>query len=302
MILATALAGILVLGGPSGPPVSPAPKFATVDIKKAPVSSADFRGKSTVMFVFCACRECRLVAEEWTRRAGKTGPQTFVAYAGRADDVKRMAKMWPGKGDSTRFLVDPDYKIAESYRALPCPAAFVVDGKGLLRYSSKVSAGKLETDAKLIVGQVFDTLADVKSGRAVTPAPTTTTDDSSPLVAVVGSGSERTDDRSLRQVVEAPTSAQETTIERVYQFKNPSKKPVRIDQVLGSCGCSDVGLLVGKDFVAAATIAPGQTARVRVRMTVPPNFEGQKTVQVWVMAKGGSAPLGRIEIELRGAS
>lgn len=305
MILGT-LAGVLLAQGASAPYrpefVPPAPKFSVTDLANTRFGSEQLKGRTTVLFVFCACRECRLVAEEWVRRPMPTRlVQTLVTYSGDAKEVRRMAKRWPEPKSSARFLVDPKYRIAESLRALPCPAAFVVDGQGRLRYSSKEVAGELETDPKLIVDQVLDSVADVKSGRVVRLAPKTT-DRSSPLVAAPFGRDEKIGDRTLSHTIAARSSDREVLVERVFQFRNPSKKEVAIDRVISSCGCQEAGLLNGGSLTQSATIAPGKSARVRVRLKIPAHFVGQKTVQVWLMAKGASDPLGSIQIELRGES
>ncbi|AIE86620.1 redoxin domain-containing protein [Fimbriimonas ginsengisoli] len=301
---AVLLTAACLFWGPPGPQndtVQLAPTFSVTDLKNERVDNTRFRGRTTVLFVFCECRECRLVAEEWSRRARSAVVQTFACYSGKTDEVKKMANAWPGGNDSTRFLVDPKFTIAEKYRALPCPAAFVIDGSGRLRYSSKETAGELESDPKIIVDQILDSVSDIKSGRPVTLAPRAAGAKKT-LVPVETSANIRRDDHTISNVISAPRSDKEATVERQFQFRNPSRAPVRIDQVVSSCGCSDAGLLIGESMASSGTVLPGKSVRVRVRLKVAPNYTGQRSVQVWLLAKGTSVPLGCIQIEVHGAS
>ncbi len=290
----------------AGNPVVPmAPSFSVVDLNQVKVTESQFKGKVTVLFAFCGCRECRLVAERWAQmesqaKVGGTALQVFACYSGNAFEVKSFAKAWPGDKSKTRFLIDPKLSIATAFQALPCPAAFVIDAQGRLRYSSKLSAGELETDAEVILNQVFDTFADIKSGRTVLSAPKAP-EGSSPLVVVETTVNRRLNDSTFQHLITAARSKQEQMIERRFEFRNPTKKPVHIDSVVSSCGCNDAGFLVKGELMQATTITPGSKALVRVRLKVAPNFEGQKSVQVWLMLKGAPVPYGCIQLEVHGA-
>ena len=101
-------------------------KFNVAELNGAKVSESQLLGKTTVLFVFCSCDECRLVAEQWSKKG--VADQTWVCYSGDREEVRDLAKAWPGTPTNTRFLVDPKLSIAKSLLALPCPAAFVFGG------------------------------------------------------------------------------------------------------------------------------------------------------------------------------
>jgi len=178
--LALLLTGaLLVLLAPAArsdqPPTAgrPAPPFSLSDVsgkKRSPIS--EYRGRRIALFFFCGCSWCYDVATEWARlqrggvlaaegRSGEKAPISVVVYSGLDPAASRTLAAGAGLDPAqTVLLPEPDMRVTEKvYRAEPCPRVFVVDGRGVVRYTNtgKDDAPR-EAPAELIAARALDAL------------------------------------------------------------------------------------------------------------------------------------------------
>jgi len=127
-----------------------APAFTLPDLENKNRSLFEFRGRRVALFFFCGCQWCAEVGKEWSplQRAGaladkaavaaSDAPMTVIVYSeiGR-DSAKSMAEWLAFDPAQTLVLLDEQMMVsAAQYKAEPCPRVFVVDEKGVLRYTN----------------------------------------------------------------------------------------------------------------------------------------------------------------------
>jgi hypothetical protein len=107
------------------------------------------------LFFFCGCSWCGEIAKEWAglqqsgalpnakgdvskSSAPAIFPATVVVYSEMEPEIAReMALMYGLNLAQTVVLIDPDMRVTEGvYKADPCPRVFVLDAKGVLRYTN----------------------------------------------------------------------------------------------------------------------------------------------------------------------
>jgi hypothetical protein len=283
-----------------------APGIDVADFRGHRVTNASLRGTPVLLFVFCSCRECHAVAEEWSSiqkrgilqtRAYRDGPvQTLISFLGSRTDAERFAKETTLSLSAADYLDDPKMTIARDYRALPCPAAFVVDRTGVVRYASKEVAGELVSSARVLVGQALAALK-MKTHRALAsravglsgvpkPGPRLTPLPSKDEVSSLPS-----------DVTWTPSAADLTrpgAVSHSFRFSNRARKPIQVGQVLASCGCQSTVLLKQGRAVTSPILQPGET--VDLRVTVRLSGDGQpKIVSAWIYSRT-MAPLATVRL------
>ena len=126
-------------GGKAVPPGSPAPDIAVPDLDGRIVSLSGFVGRPVWINVWATwCPPCRAelpdiatIQQEFVSSPATSALAVMLVSVGEANDVVRRFV------DSTRFplpvLVDPEYRITESYRISGLPTHFFVGADGTLR-------------------------------------------------------------------------------------------------------------------------------------------------------------------------
>jgi hypothetical protein len=145
---------VLVEGrtGAAAPPAvrKAAPAFTLTDVDGKKRTLAEFRGRPVALFFFCGCHWCADVGREWAeiQRGGllsaaedakpAAAPITVIVYSGLNGDAARNLAAHCGL-DRKQTVLLPDLKEQVSkklYDAEPCPRVFVVDPRGVLRYTN----------------------------------------------------------------------------------------------------------------------------------------------------------------------
>ncbi|HEX5323361.1 MAG TPA: redoxin domain-containing protein [Capsulimonadaceae bacterium] len=159
---------------PAGPLVAgraaPAFTLAGADGKQHQLS--DYRGRPVVLFFYCGCQWCQQCAQAWGQmqrggglapeptntKPGQPGPITLVVFAGDAPSVRGFADQEGLDPAQTVLLPDEEMHVTlDAYHAEPCPRVFVLDGKGIVRYTNnhKDDAPR-KAPALAIVSHVID--------------------------------------------------------------------------------------------------------------------------------------------------
>lgn len=170
----------------------PAPVFTLVDTQGQKRKLAEFRGRPITLFFFCGCQWCHECGQAWSQlqrsgalpqpgaTSGKQGdssiersPLTLVVFQGDAEAACGFAAETGLDLKQTVLLPDPNLAVTQTYRALPCPRAFVLDGQGLVRYTNNhADDAPQKAPALAIVSRVVDALRACAANPA--PAPTQT--------------------------------------------------------------------------------------------------------------------------------
>lgn len=309
MILATLC--FVSMGRPQAAPSllnRPAPAFAVKDLSGREISPGSLRGGSTVFFVFCSCRECKVVAEDWARiqkyglldrpayRDGRP-VTTLISYLGSPAAMKEFAKRTK-LSKQTVFLNDPTMSIARDYRAMPCPTVFVLDREATVRYASKEQAGALVASSSILLGQTLGVLQS-KTRAAKVPS-------SGPRVAALKPTRMLTG--TIGADLEAPAPGElvwrprgidlnrEQDLSRSFLFTNRAKEPISVSQVLASCGCQKAELIQNGKVVPTVLLKPGEAVTLRMRIHLTGNGE-EKHVSAWLYS-AAMAPVGSIRLAI----
>lgn len=145
--------GLVLSASPAsaqGPAVGkPAPPFALADVNEKQRSLSEFRGRRVALFFFCGCSWCEDVAREWAalqrggalaekeKGKGAPAPATLIVYSELDAPVAReLSSLYGLDPAQSVSLPDPAMAATKVYRADPCPRVFVLDGKGVLRYTN----------------------------------------------------------------------------------------------------------------------------------------------------------------------
>jgi peroxiredoxin len=260
----------------------PAPAFDAIATSGRRVSPGTLRGKPWVLFVFCSCRECKLVAEGWAKTSFDKKPATVVAYADTSAATKAFAMRVGLTKQGALLFSDEQMKVAGSYRAMPCPSVYVVDKNGFIRYSSKESAGELEASAVVLVGQVVAALSPKRLAGGFPKLPPVKQSGSAFLT--ISGGTAKVADGEYEWHASEIDPAKAATITHTFLLVNDTKVALDIEQVLSSCGCQETTLFRGGSEVARASLKPGRSIDLRVSFTYAGGRSG-KTVSVWLYNK-----------------
>jgi hypothetical protein len=155
----------------------PAPLFTLPDVDGKSVSLKALRGKPVVVWFFCACEYCKPVAKLWAeardsdalnaKDSAAKPPVSLIVFAGEADETREFGQI---NGHANEpLLPDPKLRTALLYNAIPCPRMFVLDAKGVLRYTNN-EAGRqpYKIPATTIVSRGIAAVQRVWEGK---PAP-----------------------------------------------------------------------------------------------------------------------------------
>jgi thiol-disulfide isomerase/thioredoxin len=114
----------------------PAPHFQLKDLNGRPVSLADFKGK-VVMLDFWAtwCGPCRHTMPV-LEKLQQEHPNDFTLLAvNLGDPADQVTPYVRAQNIQTRVLLDTDQNVGSAYGITSIPAQFVIDKKGILRYT-----------------------------------------------------------------------------------------------------------------------------------------------------------------------
>jgi AhpC/TSA family len=158
--------------------------FTLTDTEGKKRSLAEFHGRRVALFFFCGCSWCTEVARGWgpLQRGGALGekgvkpPITVIVYEGDAEAVRALAASAGLDPAQTILLPDPERTVARTYQAEPCPRVFVLDGKGVLRYTNNgTDDAPRKVPAIVIVSKTVDAL------RAATNENSVSADENAPV-------------------------------------------------------------------------------------------------------------------------
>lgn len=160
-----------------------APTFTLSDVEKKKRTLAEFKGRRVALFFFCGCSWCADIAREWAalqrngalaeQRGGKgryapEPPATVIVYSElNAATCRELSRIYGLDLARTVLLPDLEMRVTQSlYRAEPCPRVFVLDAKGVLRYTNDHSDDTpRKAPALAIVSRALEAL------RASAPSP-----------------------------------------------------------------------------------------------------------------------------------
>lgn len=170
----------------------PAPDLRALDLDGKTRSLAEFRGRPVALFFFCGCPACTEVGREWgqmqrggalstlsaalsAKTAKQTAPATLVVYTLNNQLTREMSEHDGLDLSKTVLLVDPNLQASDIFHAHPCPRVFVLDSKGVLRYTN-ISADDAppKGPAFLIVSRALDALRRTMETAAPSLTPTNT--------------------------------------------------------------------------------------------------------------------------------
>jgi peroxiredoxin len=148
-----------------------APTFTRADVEVKKRSLAEFRGRRVVLFFFCGCSWCAEVAKEWgllqrggaLEEKGGKAPITVVVYEGDAEPLRALAASAGLDPAQTALLPDPERTVARTYHAEPCPRVFVLDSKGVIRYTN---SGKDDAPRKVLAIAIVSNTVDALRATA----------------------------------------------------------------------------------------------------------------------------------------
>jgi peroxiredoxin len=154
-----------------------APEFTLKDAKGKEYKLSDYKGKMVVLqWINPDCPVCRRCAE--------TGLVTRMH-----EDVKKLDKntvfltinsthyMKPDVNApylkknkiNAPALIDQDGKVGQMYGARTTPHLYVIDDKGVLRYSGAIDDDRRGSKGKDAMNYVLNTVRQIKSGETVAP-------------------------------------------------------------------------------------------------------------------------------------
>jgi peroxiredoxin len=183
--LLTLLVGTCVRSEAQNRPVvgKPAPLFTMTDVENKTQALKEQRGKPVVVLFFCPCDYCKPVAKLYAEAqnggalakelkenqiTAPEHPQTLVVFAGETDLTREFGEVASFDKMQTALLADYKLRTARLYDAIPCPRAFVLDAKGVLRYTN-TEAGRHphKVPATTIVSRLVSAVQLVWAGKTV---------------------------------------------------------------------------------------------------------------------------------------
>lgn len=285
---------------------APLRRFTASAISGQVVRSATMRGRANVLFFFCACVECRRVADGWSGLQQKKAlehaslkvngksPATWVVYAGSTDETRSYLHATGVR--VVQGLADPEFSLAKTFRAMPCPTILVTDANGVVRYASKERAGELQADSGLLLKQTLEALRSIKSKPQTGTSDRKSLPATSPrLTAQLVKGQNLSTDGSL---VEQPLIAADLElVVREFKWVNKSAKAMEVEQLLTSCGCERATLLHRGKAVKAARIEPNEQVTIRLEFTMS-RLDYTKIVTAWLFSTAVE-PVATVRVEAR---
>jgi peroxiredoxin len=152
----------------------PAPNFTLKTLDGKDWSLSDAAGKIVVLqWVNSDCPVCRRVMTDGTvadQIAAFGSDVVFVAVNSTAADAEnpgKTAKYFADNKANIPGLVDGDGKVGRMFGAATTPQVFVIDSKGVLRYSGAIDDGNPGTKGKL--NYAVTAVNQIKKGETVSP-------------------------------------------------------------------------------------------------------------------------------------
>lgn len=282
-----------------------APDFNLKDLKGKPVQLAKLRGKPVVLFVFCACAECAEVSKLWVqlnqdgRISTSTEVPTLVTYMGSKEESAEFSARHGYSTKTTTFLDDPKSIVAQKFRAMPCPAAFVIDQHGRIQYSNKLLDEREVVPPGMVVSQVLHTVRTLlqKPPQAPKSDPGQVQKQSLFLSPVKEKETILETEGTLIWRPQKPKTNAAGHIIKDFKFINKTRETIEILQVLSSCGCQRSELIGPGATRHKATLKPGASVTLEVELDLSGFKEGSKSVRVWLYAKNQTLPVGSVWLE-----
>lgn len=155
----------------------PAPEFSVAGLDGKARKLSSYRGMSVALFFFCGCEHCHRCARVWgeyqrsgslAAHSGKSSARSLVVF----DEGKDALEQFLGETALDRQATDafpcPDRKVARSYKAILCPRVFVLDSKGVLRYTNNhKDDAPQEAEAELIMDRALQALLKTMAEKPV---------------------------------------------------------------------------------------------------------------------------------------
>jgi len=126
-----------------------APRFSLIDAHGLSVSSIKLHDHPVPLFFFCGCSWCRRYAQEWGFYQHTTAHQiraseqkrilpaeAVIIFSGDVASARDFARDTNLDPAQTVLLPDPHMTVTGDYSADPCPRVFVLDKKGIVRYTN----------------------------------------------------------------------------------------------------------------------------------------------------------------------
>lgn len=169
------------------------PAFRLADINGKQRTLEEFRGRSVTLCFFCGCQVCQEAGKSWgqmqrtgvfespgSHKRGKTSstsrpsPITVIIYMGDKEATLAYAQGVGLDMSQTVLLPDADYKVTQSYQALPCPRFYVLDRQGRLGYvNNHADDDPQRANPAAILAHVVDALKQAERVDApLVPQPT----------------------------------------------------------------------------------------------------------------------------------
>lgn len=266
--------------------------FHATTLSGARLSPAALKGRPHILFFFCPCGDCKRIAAGWAGMQSKGAfeakdfkavggsPASIIIFSGSTQETKQFINASGIK--VVHGVADPEYNLAKMFRAMPCPSIFVSDARGVVRYSSKVSAGELQADAGILLGQTLSALRSMSGRQSTTTAPVSQRPQSvGRLTTALRPGQTLESPGSLVEQVSLVASDEHLT--REYIWTNHTGKQVKIEHLLTSCGCERATLLYRGKAVKDAKLNPGDTITVRIDFGMPTS-SAAKSVTAWLFS------------------
>lgn len=116
------------------------PEFSMPDVHGKTISSADFRGKKTlVTFWSATCPHCLNMIrdlQEWDREKGADEPDLLVFSEGDAEEHREIGLQSP-------IILDEGYKTSEKFGMAGTPSAVLINENGRIISETAIGAGNI---------------------------------------------------------------------------------------------------------------------------------------------------------------
>jgi peroxiredoxin len=165
-----------------------APLFRLQDPGGHRYALSDYRGRNVVVLFFCGCSWCADCAHAWAemqrngvlkpaatnaKSSRLASPVTLVVFAGGREETRAFAAQSRLDARQTLFLSDADQKVTlDAYKATVCPRAFVIDARGVVRYTNNhPEDAPRQAPAEAIVAQIITALRQLPTPPSNQTAP-----------------------------------------------------------------------------------------------------------------------------------
>ena len=258
---------------------------------------AEIQGEPVALFFFCGCRPCHDCARLWAQvqQNGDLGDakrqSSVVVFSGSAAHARKFAADTGLDPAKTLVLLDPDDRVTSAYGVRQCPRVFIAGPLGTAVYTSPDTGDSIpRLPAPALVSRALTAWRNIP-----TAAPRLEFD---PLP---GSNSPQTG--TLHFDAGRVDAGRTPRWARTFTLRNPTSGPLTVADLRGSCGCES--LLLTRGGVAAPRLlrlAPGETAEVKLDVTLAANLSGPVRKYVWVYGprpkSGNPETLATLELDM----